>query len=71
MSGPFQQGDRVAWKHAQGETTGAVKQIHKERTEFEGQTFAGSEDDPVYIVESDQTGARAAHKQGALRRLDD
>ncbi|GGI05643.1 DUF2945 domain-containing protein [Egicoccus halophilus] len=71
MSGPFRQGDEVAWNHAQGESTGRVKQIHKERIEFEGQAFNGSEDDPVYIVESDDTGARAAHKQGALRRVGD
>lgn len=68
MSGPFQQGDEVTWSHEQGRSRGTVKQIHKEEVEFEGRTFKGSEDDPVYIVESNDTGNRAAHKQGALER---
>jgi hypothetical protein len=68
VPGPFQQGDQVRWNHAQGSSTGTVKQIHKERLEFAGQTFVGSEDDPVYIVESDGTGARAAHKADGLER---
>jgi hypothetical protein len=66
VPGPYRQGDEVTWKHAQGTSTGTVKQVHKERIEFEGQTFVGSEDDPVYIVESDGTGARAAHKADGL-----
>lgn len=68
MSGPYRQGDEVEWKHPQGTTKGTVKHVHKERIEYEGQTFDGSEDDPVYIVESDRTGARAAHKADGLSR---
>ncbi len=66
MPGPFRPGDEVAWRHPQGETTGTVKTVHKETIEFEGQTFRGEEDDPVYIVESDATGAHAAHKADGL-----
>ena len=35
---------------------------------FEGQQFRPTDDDPYYIVESDKTGAKAAHKESALRR---
>jgi hypothetical protein len=66
VPGPFQQGDEVRWNHAQGSSTGTVKRIHEERIEFEGQSFVGSEDDPVSIVESDGTGARAAHEADGL-----
>ena len=66
MPGPFRKGDTVTWNTAQGETRGTVKEIHKEDIEFAGQSFNGSEDDPVYVVESEQTGARAAHKADAL-----
>lgn len=70
MPGPFRKGDQVRWSTAQGETEGTVKRIHKEPIEFDGQRFVGSEDDPVYIVESDRTGARAAHKKDALSPVD-
>jgi hypothetical protein len=66
VPGPFRQGDEVTWKHAQGSSKGTVEQVHEERIEFEGQSFVGSEHDPVYIVESDETGARAAHEADGL-----
>lgn len=66
MPGPFRPGDAVTWRHEQGTSQGVVKQVHKEDVEFAGQTFRGSEDDPVYIVESDETGDRAAHKAAGL-----
>lgn len=59
-------GDTVHWNTSQGRTTGtAVERRVKEFT-FDGQTFKASEDDPYWIVESDKTGARAAHKQSTL-----
>jgi hypothetical protein len=66
VPGPFRPGDEVTWNHAQGTSRGTVKQVHEEEIEFAGQSFQGSEDDPVYIVESEGTGARAAHKADGL-----
>lgn len=66
MPGPYRPGDEVTWNHAQGTSRGTVKQVIKDEVVFAGQTFQGSEDDPVYIVESDETGARAAHKADGL-----
>jgi hypothetical protein len=37
--------------------------------EFAGQTFRASTDEPAFIVKSEKTGAEAAHKAGALRKL--
>ncbi len=61
-------GDTVSWNTSQGKTTGkAVKKRTKEFT-FAGQKFKPTDDDPYWIVESDKTGAKAAHKESALSR---
>ena len=65
----FQQGDEVEWNTPQGKTRGTVKKKLTERTEVGGQTVAASEDDPRYLVESEQTGKEAAHKPDALDRV--
>jgi hypothetical protein len=59
-------GDRVAWNTSQGETTGRVKKKLTSDTQVEGHTAKASKDDPQYLVESDKTGAEAAHKPDAL-----
>jgi Hypervirulence associated proteins TUDOR domain len=59
-------GDTVSWNTSQGKTTGkAVEKRTKEFT-FAGQKFKPTDDDPFWIVESDKTGAKAAHKESAL-----
>ena len=59
-------GDTVSWNTSQGRTTGkAVEKRTKEFT-FAGQKFKPTDDDPYWIVESDKTGAKAAHKESAL-----
>jgi hypothetical protein len=64
----FSTGDEVAWNTSQGQTHGTVKEKRTSDFTFEGQQFRPTEDDPYYIVESDKTGAKAAHKESALRR---
>ncbi|MCE0487096.1 hypervirulence associated TUDOR domain-containing protein [Ornithinimicrobium sediminis] len=61
-------GDTVSWNTPQGRTSGTVVQKRTSDFELEGQTFRPTEDDPYWIVESDRTGGRAAHKESALRR---
>lgn len=69
MSGDdLSRGDRVEWNTSQGMTTGAVKKKLTSTTDIEGHTAKASEDDPQYLVESEKTGARAAHKPGALKK---
>jgi surface antigen len=63
----LRKGDRVAWTTSQGETTGTVVERRTEDFQLDRQQFRASEDDPTFIVESDKTGARAAHNQDALR----
>lgn len=59
-------GDRVHWNTSQGRTTGTTVEKRTKRFQFEKQTFDASEDDPYWIVESEKTGARAAHKESSL-----
>jgi hypothetical protein len=62
-------GDKVSWDTSQGRTHGRI--VGRKTTDFQlaNQKFKASEDEPKLIVESDKTGARAAHDPSALRLL--
>lgn len=62
----LRQGQKVSWNTSQGKTHGTVVSKHTKDFQFEKQQFRASEDDPVYVVESEKTGARAAHHEDAL-----
>ncbi|MET0162162.1 MAG: DUF2945 domain-containing protein [Microbacteriaceae bacterium] len=62
-------GDRVSWSTPQGRTQGKVVERKTKDFSLEGNDFTASDDEPKLIVESEKTGARAAHKPGALRKL--
>ena len=59
-------GDKVSWNTSQGRTHGRLVEKRTKEFTFEGQKFNASEDEPYWIVESDKTGARAAHKETTL-----
>ncbi len=61
-------GDHVAWDTSQGETHGKVVKKLTATTQIKGHTARATKADPQYLVESDKTGARAAHKPGELRK---
>jgi hypothetical protein len=64
----FRAGDRVSWKTSQGQTHGkVVKKLTSDCT-IESHQVRASAEDPQYLVESEKTGARAAHKPDALRK---
>jgi hypothetical protein len=69
MTKRWRAGTRVAWNTAQGETKGKVVRKLTSPCDIEGHHVAASEDEPQYLVESEKTGARAAHKPDALRAL--
>lgn len=69
MSDSLKKGDRVSWNTPQGRTQGVVTEHRTSDSEFDGQKFTASSDDPVYIVESEKSGSKAAHKGSALRKL--
>lgn len=73
MAKDLKKGDKVAWKTPQGKTTGKVveKVTGTKRVGNAGQKgteVKGSKDDPRYIVESNSSGKRAAHRADALER---
>ena len=68
MTAQFKVGDRVEWRTSQGTTRGTIKKKVTGRTSVGGTELKGSEDDPVFIVESEKTGKRAGHKARALKK---
>jgi hypothetical protein len=68
MASKLNPGDRVSWKTSQGETRGKVIKKLSTLTRIKGHTARASKDNPEYLVESDKTHKRAAHRPGALKR---
>ena len=64
----FRPGDAVKWDHSQGVTQGKVIKKVTSPTKIKGHKVAASKDNPEYIVQSDKTGAKAAHKPTELRK---
>ena len=62
-------GDRVSWSTSQGRTRGKVVERKTKDFTFADQHFTASDDAPKFIVESEKTGAHAAHAGSALRKL--
>lgn len=68
MTDGLTKGDTVAWKTSQGETQGTVEKKQTSDTSIKGHKVRASADDPQFIVRSDKSGAKAAHKPGALKK---
>jgi Hypervirulence associated proteins TUDOR domain len=61
-------GDKVSWDSSGGHSTGKVVKKITSPTQIKGHKVAASKDNPEYIVESAQSGKRAAHKPEALKK---
>lgn len=62
-------GDKVSWGTSQGKTEGKIVDRKTKDFQLAKQHFKASEDEPKFVVESDKTGARAAHAESALTKL--
>ncbi|ALX03277.1 MULTISPECIES: DUF2945 domain-containing protein [Aeromicrobium] len=62
-------GDRVSWDSPQGRTQGKVVERKTKDFQLDGQQWRASEDEPKLVVESEKTGAKAAHEPSALNKL--
>ncbi|MEH2183245.1 DUF2945 domain-containing protein [Nostoc sp.] len=71
MTEQFKKGDRVEWNTSQGKTTGKVVKKLTSPTDIKEHHVAASEDNPEYLVESDQTGKQAVHKPDALKKVEE
>lgn len=69
MTQTFKAGDKVEWHSSQGAVQGRVKKKLTSHTTIKGHEVAASPDNPEYLVVSDKTGAEAAHKPDALKKL--
>ncbi|SNS96816.1 Protein of unknown function [Noviherbaspirillum humi] len=69
MTNSFKKGDKVEWHSSQGSVQGIVKKKLTSPTSIKGHHVDASPDEPQYLVESDKTGAEAAHKPDALKKL--
>jgi hypothetical protein len=65
----FKAGDKVSWNSSQGQVTGSVKKKLVAPTDIKTHHVAASPDHPQLLVKSSGTGAVAAHKPAALKRV--
>jgi hypothetical protein len=73
MAKRLNKGDSVEWSTPQGKTSGKVveKLTGEKRVGNKGQKgtkVKGSKEDPRYVVESEGSGKKAAHKPDALTK---
>lgn len=68
MAKNLKNGEKVEWDTSQGKTHGKVVKKQTSRTSIKGHTVAASKDEPQYIVQSDKSGRKAAHKPGELKK---
>lgn len=68
MTTSFRKGDKVEWDSHGGTAVGVVERKITSRTEAAGRTVDASEDEPQYLVRSEQSGGTAVHKPQALRQ---
>lgn len=59
----------MSWNTSQGRTRGRTVEKRTSTFELDDQKFNASREEPYWIVESEKTGARAAHKERSLREL--
>lgn len=69
MTTEFKAGDKVEWESSQGTVRGTVRKKLTAPVDIKGHHVAASADNPEYLVVSDKTGAEAAHKPSALKKV--
>ena len=68
MAENLKKGDAVEWQTSQGKTFGTVKKKLTKPSDIKNHHVAASKENPEYLVESEKTGAEAAHKPKALKK---
>ncbi|MGI8955999.1 MAG: DUF2945 domain-containing protein [Chthoniobacterales bacterium] len=68
MSKKLKPGDEVEWRTSQGKTSGVVKKKLTSKRKIKSHVVAASKENPEYLVQSNNSGALAAHKPGALQK---
>jgi len=68
MAKTLMRGDHVEWETSQGTTKGTVKKKLTSATRIKGHKVAASKDNPEYLVETDKSRKKAAHKPQGLKK---
>ena len=68
MADSLKKGDKVTWDTGQGKIKGVVDKTLTTETRIKGYTAKPTKDDPQYLVKSEKTGAKAAHKPKELKK---
>ena len=68
MAEKLKAGDKVEWETAQGKTAGTIKKKLTKAIKIKGHRVAASEDNPEFLVETDESKKRAAHKPESLKK---
>ena len=71
MTTKFKVGDHVTWNSEAGNVSGKITKVHTADFDYKGHARRASPDEPQYEIASDKTDHIAAHKESALRLLDD
>jgi hypothetical protein len=69
MPKELKKGEKVSWQTPQGKTTGNVVRKLTSPTSIKGHKVAASKDNPEFLVESEKSGEKAAHKPAALKKV--
>lgn len=69
MTEELKKGDKVEWHSSQGPIKGTVKKKLTSSYEIKDHHVAATAENPEYLVVSDSTGAEAAHKPDALKKI--
>lgn len=68
MADKVKPGDKVEWSSGKSRIKGKVVKELTRETRIKGHVAKPTKDDPQYLVESDKTGAKAAHKPEELKK---
>ncbi|MBP7242629.1 DUF2945 domain-containing protein [Amaricoccus sp.] len=63
-------GDHVSWNSEAGRVSGKIIKVHLSDFDYKGHRHRASKDEPQYEIRSDRTDHIAAHKEGALTKID-
>ncbi len=63
-------GDKVEWQTSGGKTSGTIKKKLTAPMKIKSHEVAASKEHPEYLVET-ESGALAAHKAEALKKIND
>ncbi len=61
-------GDKVKWGASSGEVKGTVEKKLTKPMKIKTHQVEASPENPEFLVKSDKTGAKAAHKAGELKK---